>query len=47
MSFGFALWGCGAVASTHANAIRSIEGAVLIGAYDLNQNAPDSFCNIL
>ena len=44
MSFGFAIWGCGAVASTHADAIKSIDGADIAGAYDLNERSRDSFC---
>ena len=44
-SFGFAIWGCGAVSSTHADAIRSIDGARLVGAYDINGESLNSFCN--
>lgn len=43
--FGFAIWGCGAVSSTHADAIRSIDGARLVGAYDINGESLNRFCN--
>ncbi len=40
----FAIWGCGLISSFHANALLEIEDAVLVGAYDLNENARNNFC---
>lgn len=42
--FGFAIWGCGAISKIHADAVLSIDGARLTGAYDINQGAAESFC---
>ena len=41
--FGFAIWGCGAVSSIHADAITKIDGAILTGATDTNKTALDTF----
>ena len=43
-SFGFAVWGCGAISKIHADAVLSIDGASLTGAYDINTNALGAFC---
>ncbi|MBE6650028.1 MAG: Gfo/Idh/MocA family oxidoreductase [Ruminococcaceae bacterium] len=42
--FGFAIWGCGAISKIHAEAICSIDGARLVGAYDINGDALKKFC---
>lgn len=41
----FAILGCGMIASYHADAIRKIENARLVGAYDVSKAACDSFCS--
>ena len=41
--FGFAIWGCGAVSSIHADAITKIDCAILTGATDTNKTALDTF----
>lgn len=42
--FGFGLIGCGAISGWHAHAIREIEGAELIGAYDRSAASAEAFC---
>ena len=42
--FRFGIWGCGLISTFHADAIQKIEGAVLIGAYDLNSEAKNKLC---
>ncbi len=40
----FGIWGCGMISRYHANAINSIEGAVLTGAFDINKASMEKFC---
>lgn len=40
----FAIVGCGMIAETHANALSDIDTASLIGAWDLNPDKSNSFC---
>ena len=40
----FVIIGCGMIASYHADAIRGIDGARLVGAYDANRQARETFC---
>ena len=42
--FKFAIWGCGMISKIHAEAIKQIEGAVLVGAYDHNEDSCNKFC---
>ena len=42
--FRFGIWGCGLISTFHADAIQKIEGAVLVGAYDLNAEAQHKLC---
>lgn len=42
--FGFAIWGCGAVSTIHADAISKIDGATIVGAYDINPSSLEAFC---
>ena len=41
----FAILGCGMIASYHADAINDIENAILVGAFDLNKESLEKFCN--
>lgn len=43
-NFRFAIWGCGLIASYHAQAIQLIDGAELVGAYDINTKSQEFFC---
>ena len=42
--FGFGIIGCGVISKWHAFAIKDIEGAELIGAYDRNTMSVTDFC---
>ena len=42
--FKFAIWGCGMISKIHADAIEQIDGATLCGAFDLNEEAKNNFC---
>ena len=42
--FGFGIIGCGVISKWHAFAVRNIEGAELIGAYDRNTMSVTDFC---
>lgn len=41
---GFGIWGCGMISRYHADSINKIDDAVLTGAFDLNKNSMDNFC---
>ncbi|MBQ6999179.1 MAG: Gfo/Idh/MocA family oxidoreductase [Clostridia bacterium] len=42
--FRFGIWGCGLISTFHADAIKQIEGASIYGAFDLNEESKDKFC---
>ena len=40
----FVLIGCGSIAKKHIAAIKNIENAEVVGAYDINQSINRNFC---
>lgn len=42
--FKFGILGCGLISQIHAEAIKEIDGAVVYGAFDSNENAKKDFC---
>ena len=42
--FRFGIWGCGLISKFHAEAIEQLSGAVIAGAFDINEASRDKFC---
>ena len=43
-NFRFGIWGCGLISAFHADAIESIDGAVVTAAFDVNEASRSNFC---